>query len=116
MPVALPGGTKNHGTSDSDSANKPSNDGSSLVDMNKMARKMSSMRITGKEFGGRVCAAPLLSDDVERHKQASQFGTLFGRTVAPIFKMKLLKLLDPQGLSVIIGYEPAGLTVHPPSE
>ena len=62
MPIAVPSGTTNHMTSNG--VQKPSNDGFSLVNMNKMAHKMSSMRITGKATGGRVRAAPPLSYDV----------------------------------------------------
>ena len=66
MPIAVPSGTTNHMTSNG--AQKPSNDGFSLLNMNRMAHKMSSMRITGKATGGRVRAAPLLSDDVFARK------------------------------------------------
>ena len=66
MPIAVPSGTTNQMTSNG--AQKPSNDGFSLVNMNKMAHKMSSMRITGKATGGRVRAAPPLSYDVFARK------------------------------------------------
>ena len=54
MPIAVPSGTTTQMTSNG--AQKPSNDRFSLVNMNKMAHKMSSMRITGKATGGRVRA------------------------------------------------------------
>ena len=66
MPIAVPSGTTNQMTSNG--AQKPSNDGFSLVNMNKMAHKMSSMRITGKATGCRVRAAPPLSYDVFARK------------------------------------------------
>ena len=66
MLIAVPSGTTNHMTSDG--SQKHSNDWYSLLNMNRMARKMSLLRITGKATGGRVRAAHSLSDDTFARK------------------------------------------------